>query len=174
MMQNEMRLQNVMTMKDAVIAYWTKAFDFSGRARRREYWLNVLAMFIIGVIAWLFITVIDVATASRFQLIEHFNFFMRKILPYITTIPNMAQASRRLQDINLNGKIAIIIIASSTIISFLTDHVFNVLPLATNHGTPAFLILAALLAISWVFLFICNFIPGTNGDNRYGKDPKIS
>nr|WP_325178166.1 DUF805 domain-containing protein [Macrococcus caseolyticus] len=90
----------------------------------------------------------------------------------MTTIPSMAQASRRLQDININGKFAIVVMVFSTVLSFLTDHVFYT-PFELNGGASLLIVLSLIFIIPWLFLFICNFIRGNTGDNQYGKDPKM-
>ncbi|WP_414042358.1 DUF805 domain-containing protein [Macrococcus sp. EM39E] len=167
-------MQNDMTMKDAVIAFWMRGFQFSGRARRREYWLNVLGTLLIGFSLWAIIFIIDAIMNYRFHLSDHFNFFRSEIFPYIATIPTMAQTSRRLQDININGKVAIVIMTIDIIISFISTHVYSIFPVDfTNMGgvTPM-LIVTFILLIPWLFLFICNFIRGNHGPNKYGEDPK--
>ncbi|WP_414055384.1 DUF805 domain-containing protein [Macrococcus equi] len=167
-------MQNNMSMKDAVIAFWTKGFQFSGRARRSEYWLNVVAMILIGLLFWGIFSLVDVFTGQKFHLQEHYHFFSSEIIPYITAIPGMAQASRRLQDININGIFAIVIIAFGTIISFISTHVFPIFPIDfTNMGGMTSLVVFSLITvIPWLFLFICNFIRGNHGPNQYGEDPK--
>lgn len=164
-------MQNDMTMKDAVIAYWTKGFDFSGRARRKEYWLNLFATIIIFFLIFIVVAVIDVLTTYKFHFIDHYHFFVQKIFPYIATIPGMAQASRRLQDINLNGKIAIVILVTSTIISVIVS-LTDLFPIQSNMGTGMLLIISLIIILPGLFLFICNFIRGNDGDNKYGPDPK--
>lgn len=165
-------MENDMTMKEAVIAFWTKGFDFSGRARRSEYWLNAFANILIGFVLWIIIFTIDTATAYDYHLNDHFFFFISTILPYILLIPSMAQMSRRLQDINVNGKIAIIITVVDIFFSFLNERVFQGMSLDLDGNAPTMIGLNLLLFIPWLYLFVCKFIRGTHGDNKYGSDPK--
>ncbi|WP_414052201.1 DUF805 domain-containing protein [Macrococcus animalis] len=168
-------MQNDMTMKDAVIAFWTRGFQFSGRARRREYWLNVIATIIIGIILSIMAFVIDAISGFNMNLSDHFNFFRSEIFPYIATIPAMAQASRRLQDININGKVAIVIMTIDIIVSFISTHVYPIFPVDFTDmgGMTPLLIFSFVKMIPWLFLFICNFIRGNHGPNKYGEDPKM-
>lgn len=163
-----------MSMKDAVIAFWTKGFQFSGRARRREYWLNLLATMIIGFVLGMLILIIDAMFNYKTNLSEHYRFFATTLFPYISAIPKMAQASRRLQDINISGKIAIIIMTIDYVLSFIFTHVYPILPIdfTDKGGLAPMLMLTLLLSLPWLFLFICNFIRGNHGPNKYGEDPK--
>ncbi|WJP97524.1 DUF805 domain-containing protein [Macrococcus bovicus] len=156
-----------MTMKEAVIAFWTKGFDFSGRARRSEVWLNILANLLIGLLLGIVALVIDVATNWQFNFVEHCQFFVNKIFPSILLIPAMAQASRRLQDINLNGRIAVVV----TMVSVLIDFIVTRFQL-TIEASPLLIALAIISALSGLFLRIINFIKGNRGTNKYGPDPK--
>lgn len=165
-------MENSMSMKEAVIAFWTKGFQFSGRARRREVWLNVLFLIIASMACGLIVLVLDVATSNQFQLGEHYKFFTGTLFPYIMLIPNMAQSSRRLQDINMNGKIAIVIIIADTMVSFILSHIFNVSFDDFSNFTTPIIVIIVISSIAQLFLFICNFIRGNHGPNQYGPDPK--
>lgn len=165
-------MENSMSIKEAVIAFWTKAFDFSGRARRREVWLNILANVLIAFFMAVVVLIIELVTGSRFHLLDHFNFFINTIAPYILIIPGMAQASRRLQDINLDGRIAIVITVAMTIIEFLMNHMTAILPLNIQGPTWITIVLGLLVGGAGLFLFVINFIRGNEGDNKYGEDPK--
>lgn len=165
-------MENSMSMKEAVIAFWTKGFQFSGRARRREVWLNVLFLIIASMACGLIVLVLDVATSNQLQLGEHYKFFTGTLFPYIMLIPNMAQSSRRLQDINMNGKIAIVIIIADTMVSFILSHIFNVSFDDFSNFTTPIIVIIVISSIAQLFLFICNFIRGNHGPNQYGPDPK--
>lgn len=165
-------MENSMSMKEAVIAFWTKGFQFSGRARRREVWLNILFLIIASFACGLIVLVLDSATSNQFNLGEHYKFFTGTLFPYIMLIPNMAQSSRRLQDINMNGKIAIVIILADTIVSFILSHIFNVSFDDFSNFTTPIIVIIVISSIAQLFLFICNFIRGNHGPNQYGPDPK--
>lgn len=161
-----------MSMKDAVVAYWSKAFQFSGRARRSEYWLNLLATIFIFLMVGVLVSVTDVMTRGNLHLSEHYQFFVDKLFPYITVIPGMAQASRRLHDINMDGRIAVVFIVLMSIMNFVTSRFPDVFPI--KFGGPGWLmvILGLVSILPLLFLFIINFIRGNDGDNKYGRDPK--
>lgn len=135
-------------------------------------WLNILGNLIIAFILGILSLLVDLVTSDRMNVSEHSNFFVGIIFPDFTTIPAMAQASRRMQDINMNGKIAIVLTVATTLIDF----VFNrIMPLfnAKLTGNPATVVIISLiLAIPMLFLFIVNFINGNEGNNKYGKDSK--
>ncbi|TDL98242.1 DUF805 domain-containing protein [Macrococcus brunensis] len=160
-----------MTMKEAVIAFWMKGFDFSGRARRSEVWLNILANVIIGFLIGMLSLVIDAVTGWRLHIAEHFSFFMETIFPSVVLIPGMAQASRRLHDINLDGRIAIVITVASALIDFAVKHK-SFFPL-NFEKSGVMIIFSVILGIGGFCLFIVNFIKGHTGANQYGPDPKV-
>ena len=165
-------MENNMSIKEAFIAFWKKGFTFTGRARRREVWLNILANIIIGFILTILVLLIEIVTGGRFNVMEHFGFVVGTIFPYITTIPAMAQASRRLHDINMNGKIAIVFTVLLSIFNFVTKQMSDTfLPNLDTTSLPIILI-TIFVNIGGLFLFIVYFINGNEGDNKYGKDPK--
>lgn len=165
-------MENNMSIKDAMIAFWTKAFVFKGRARRREVWLNILGNLIIAFILGILSLLIDLVTSYRMNVSEHYNFFVGTIFPYFTTIPAMAQASRRMQDINMNGKIAIVLTVATTLIDFVFNRIMPLFNAKLTGNLTTLVIISIILAIPMLFLFIINFINGNEGDNKYGKDPK--
>ncbi|WP_419893172.1 DUF805 domain-containing protein [Macrococcoides caseolyticum] len=65
-------------MKQAVINFWTKAFVFTGRARRSEYWLNLLFNLLVGLVLSALFFMVDAILAYRYHLIEHFYFFQER------------------------------------------------------------------------------------------------
>lgn len=165
-------MENNMSIKDAFIAFWTKGYTFTGRARRREVWLNILANIIIGFILTVIVLLIEMATGGRYHVIDHFGFVAGTIFPYITTIPTMAQASRRLHDINMSGKIAIVITVLSAILDFITKRMTGTFPVDLDTTSLPIILITLITGIGGLFLFIINFINGNEGDNKYGKDPK--
>ena len=68
-----------------------KAFDFSGRARRKEYWMFVLVNFLIGIV----LGVIDGAAGTGGLLGGLFNL--------IVLIPSIAVGIRRMHDTDHRG-----------------------------------------------------------------------
>lgn len=165
-------MENNMSIKDAFIAFWTKGFTFTGRARRREVWLNILATIIIGLILTIVVLLLEIMTGGRYHVMDHYGFVAGTIFPYITTIPTMAQASRRLHDINMSGKIAIVITVLSAILSFITEQMTGTFPVNLDTISLPIILITLFTVLGGLFLFIINFIKGNEGDNKYGKDPK--
>lgn len=132
--------------------------DFSGRSRRREFWLFILFQWLVNV--GLIILLVGVAaalgqdvTAGRpsdemesgaFMGVIAFSVAM--VLFWLATIvPSCAVAARRMQDQDIPGWVGILLV--------LTGWLFWPLP---------FLVMA-----------VFGFIPGTAGPNKYGPDPRI-
>lgn len=161
-----------MSIKDVMIAFWMKAFVFKGRVRRREVWLNILDNLIIAFILGILSLLIDLVTSDWMNVSEHSNFFVGIIFPYFTTIPAMAQASRHMQDINMNGKIAIVLTVATTLIDFVFNRIMPLFNAKLIDNPATLVIISLILAIPMLFLFIGIFINGNEDNNKYGKDPK--
>ncbi|MCM5557339.1 DUF805 domain-containing protein [Pleomorphomonas sp. JP5] len=73
-----------MDFRQAVTAFFSNYFNFSGRASRSEFWWAILFVFICGTIAS-FIPVLNLAWSLG------------------TFFPSISLAARRLHDINRNG-----------------------------------------------------------------------
>ncbi|MGO1118775.1 DUF805 domain-containing protein [Rhodovibrionaceae bacterium A322] len=83
---------------DLVVSALTKKyFDFSGRARRKEYWLFQLSYIILGLIG----TVLDVGL-GLFDPETGFGMFSA-ILGIALFIPSLSVSIRRLHDIGKSG-----------------------------------------------------------------------
>ena len=119
---------------------------FSGRARRKEYWLFMLLYFIAMVVAGLFDDLVGVDLSFSFaEPVAFFLFGMTAdgwgVFSWIVflglLIPEIAVSVRRLHDINFRGWWLLV---------YLT-------------------VIGALV----IFIFAC--IRGTDGENRFGADP---
>ena len=71
--------------------------DFSGRARRKEYWMFVLFNFIFIIIA----AILDNILGTAIQGIGYGLFYILYVLA--TMIPNLAVSVRRLHDVGKSG-----------------------------------------------------------------------
>ncbi|MDP5076762.1 MAG: DUF805 domain-containing protein [Nonlabens sp.] len=89
-----------MTMMEAVKAVFNKYADFSGRARRSEYWYWQLFHFIVVIILYVPM-IIGIATENEVFSIP----FSILILLYVlaTMIPSLAVIVRRLHDTGRSG-----------------------------------------------------------------------
>jgi uncharacterized membrane protein YhaH (DUF805 family) len=74
--------------------YWRRMFDFSGRARRRDFWLCML----IDLVVLFFLAMFDVILAAVIGLP-----ILAFLFPIATIIPTIAISVRRLHDIGKSG-----------------------------------------------------------------------
>ena len=152
-------------MKTSVITCFKKFVTIKGRASRSEYWwfalFNVLVAFILefcigfiaGFLAWddVFYTMIAKNGSN--------------ILFLVMLLPSICVAVRRLHDIDRRGWWLLL----SPL--FIIMHLF--LDLLANiflFGTLSIISIVVPVAGGLIFLiFLCK--KGTEGDNRFGKDP---
>jgi len=79
-----------MNMKEAVVSVLSKYVDFSGRARRSEYWYFTLAYAIVSIIVGIIAKVTGLNILST-------------ILSLAVLLPSLAVGARRLHDIGKSG-----------------------------------------------------------------------
>lgn len=141
--------------------------DFAGRSRRMEYWSFALLNFLVsamllGPIYWVvfrnaFATAqaaqdgtFDASASSAFQFADHPVAMALAVLGGLwflfAIIPGIAVAVRRLHDRDMSGWWYLGVIVAS------------IIPLINIVASIGFLVLM--------------FLPGTNGPNRFGPDPK--
>lgn len=178
-----------MGMFAAVGSVYANMFNFSGRARRAEYWWYVLFIFIISMVLqgalffWLFThPQFSVAFRSEAAMQTVVKQYQPEILRwtayyfaatlFLYWLPQLAVTVRRLHDtgrsgwwmfkpflLSILGMIAIIVLAGFT-------------GAATGAPSPALMALASTLPLAatvWYFVVLC--LPGTHGTNRFGPDP---
>lgn len=96
--------------------------NFSGRARRREYWLFTLATVIIGVVfEVLSLVVAGAGSAFLIGLVT----FLSLVVSIAMLIPSLAVTVRRLHDIGRSGLWLLLYL---TIIGGVVIFIFSVLP----------------------------------------------
>lgn len=85
-----------MTLFDYYKLFWQRAFNFTGRSRRKEYWAATLfnSIFIFIFLASIFIE--DHSISKIFS-------FLYGIFILITVIPNLSLCIRRLHDVGKSG-----------------------------------------------------------------------
>ena len=76
---------------------WQQYADFSGRARRKEYWMFYLFNFLFSVIAGFLDGLFDLK-------------FLTIIYPLLTFIPGLAVSIRRLHDVGKSGWMWLIVL----------------------------------------------------------------
>jgi uncharacterized membrane protein YhaH (DUF805 family) len=183
----EERARGTMGMFQAVGSVYANMFNFSGRARRAEYWWFVLftylVMFLIqgGFAYWLFTSPefsaamgnpqgMDVLVKRYEDQVWRWSGLAFVAMLFLYWIPQLAVTVRRLHDTGRSGwwmfKPILIGIAAAIVLS--------VLAVFTGNGdpSPALALMAATAptaASIWFLVVLC--LPGTHGTNRFGPDP---
>ena len=78
--------------------FWRKSFNFTGKTKRRDYWITVLQLGCIYVLFYVLFLAVYLSHDSLEEFIE-FSIKSGWILAIITFIPNLAIQVRRLNDI---------------------------------------------------------------------------
>ena len=130
--------------------------EFSGRSRRKEYWMYVLGLIIVAVV----IGVIEGMTGLT-QMVGPYG-PLSALLLLVTFIPSLAVGVRRLHDTDRTGWWMLLPIVPEVLaIALLLS---GSLAMAGILGMAA-LVLAIVLLVFMV-------LEGTKGPNKYGPDPK--
>jgi uncharacterized membrane protein YhaH (DUF805 family) len=138
-------------------ACWRKYADFSGRARRREYWFFQLVNFIINVVGSL---TIGLVLPAAWTLLS-FGYSLAIL------VPNLAVSARRLHDTGRSGWLQVLPLAPLGLLVFLFMPGIS----ASISFLLIGLMVLGLLACGIVLLvFYC--LRGTPGTNRFGPNPK--
>ncbi len=130
-----------MNMLEAVTAVFRKYADFSGRARRSEYWYSFLIYQIFGITYQIFAISVSVGLLeSETSQIAMLNilFFFLALFVIGTFLPMLAVQVRRLHDIDKSG----------------WNMLWFIIPL-----------------VGFILMIVWYCRPGTVGDNRFGPDP---
>ena len=140
--------------------------NFSGRARRSEYWYFALMNLIIAIIT----AIIDKSLGLKFGT--------NTIYSLAVFIPGLAVAVRRLHDIGKSGKllllfyVIIIVLAIVMVFSGISVFMSGVSPSSMSSlGIGFFIPLLLIVAIA-IWMLVLFFTNGDSGSNKYGADPK--
>jgi uncharacterized membrane protein YhaH (DUF805 family) len=144
----------------AISLAFSNYFNFTGRARRPEFWyfvlFQVLAGFGLGILEYAFMPQYG---DNAGPLIILFNL--------ATFIPTLSLAARRLHDVNKSGWWIAAPIAVALIGVFLLSTAATLAQYQTYS-----MVLGLAIIISIVLPFVWTFLDGTVGPNRFGPDPK--
>lgn len=144
--------------------------NFSGRARRSEYWYFALANIIIGILLSVLDNVLGlkVGTSNSGVLSGLYNLAI--------FIPGLAVSVRRLHDIGKSGKllllfygiifVSVIVMVISGFTVFMSGN-FSMSSLGVAFFAPLLVVLAMSI---WMLILFCT--EGDQGPNKYGFDPK--
>ncbi len=169
----------------AVGRVYANMLNFSGRARRAEYWwfqaflilLGIAFSVVVGRMLYLdpafqaALAAGDEALARAIYadlLVGFSDYALYGALFQIlmVMIPNLAVTVRRLHDTDRSGWFMFVpgLVAMGGF--------FAVFFLAMSAGNPNLLMFGAVLpALAGIWLFVVLCLPGTHGNNRFGPDP---
>ena len=146
-----------------------KYATFSGRARRKEYWMFTLFSFIISII----LAIVDGAVGLKAYQDEG---LFGTLYSAFIFIPSLAVASRRLHDIGKSGWLLLVIYVP--MILFIAYIFYNLL--VTNNfrsgGGKSMLSVMMIGAIGiiglGIWMLVLMVTEGHHGKNEYGNVPK--
>lgn len=160
---------------------WQKYFQFSGRSRRKEFWMFVLFNIIAGIILQILDDILGTKYGATTPIItgeafmDSMNIYLSQgtgilgtIYSLAVIIPNLALAVRRLHDVNRSGLWLLAIIIPS-VISIAS--VFLALLAPMIGGLIAMVCGLSILVLA-ILLLVWYCTEGTAGPNKYGEDPK--
>ena len=130
--------------------------EFSGRSRRKEYWMYVLFLAIVGVIIGIVEKVLELSDAFAG------NGPITTIFSLVTLIPSIAVGVRRLHDTDRSGW-WVLLPAPGYIVMIAG---------AVSMNLSYMFMGGALVGICGLVLLVFFVLDGTKGMNRFGDDPK--
>ncbi|WP_414052988.1 DUF805 domain-containing protein [Macrococcus animalis] len=181
--------QQPMSFWEATKLFWTRAFDFKGRSRRKEYWVPFFTqsiLFTLGFSFFLFMVIIFSAAAAGasndhntmlniFGLSGVLGFLSLILIGLILLIPNLSLLVRRLHDIGRSGKWAILFYIVPILLSYVSMFI-NFLSDSQNLSVVALLLhmmigLFNLVIAIWYIVWCAQ--DGQPGSNQWGPNPKV-
>ncbi len=146
----------------------TLLFSFEGRIRRQHFWIGWLILLGAGVVAgWIPV--------------------LGGLIGLLLIWPNLAIAVKRLHDMGQSGWLVAIPWVVTIVALFVGIGTVGFSALANAAAleqedpaaifaliAPAMGMLAVIFLINLGFLLWIGLTPGTNGENRYGSDPKAA
>jgi uncharacterized membrane protein YhaH (DUF805 family) len=169
----------------AIASCYVKMFNFSGRARRAEYWWFALFLFVAGIAVQIALTYYlsrDPAFLGAMASPEAVQAWFKQnndvlylagyaLAGYILLawLPQLAVTVRRLHDTNRSGWF--IFMPLVAYIAALAGGFFLTLVTAGHGALVAVMaiLIVPLAASVWFLVVLC--LPGTHGNNRFGPDP---
>jgi uncharacterized membrane protein YhaH (DUF805 family) len=148
--------------------YWIKepfrrAFDYSGRSRRREYWCHLLVTFVALSVVGYVEEMLGLGSAGTPGSDGEGGILSSIVLITFAT-PGLAVAVRRLHDSNRAGWWLLLPAAPFLV---------WIVALFGQFGSDAlFKPVTVAIFLCPVILLVLMCLPGTKGPNRFGADPK--
>jgi uncharacterized membrane protein YhaH (DUF805 family) len=146
-------------------ATWKKAFDYKGRASRKEYWLFVLFNLVVLIAYGVFWVTLGKTLGSFFDLSYAFSLITVPIVLFsmATFVACLALNARRLHDIGLSGWWQILLHLSNALSSFMLPKDEAL----TGQG----LVLALFCLVIAGLSLAATLIKGQGTPNTYGPPP---
>ena len=144
-----------MLFTEAVKSAYKKAFNFSGRARRAEYWF----FYLYYLIASLILTGADLVFFPKTYDVDSGQGVLGNIFVLINIVPSISIIVRRVHDTGKSGFLLLI--------PFVFILLFFVFPSNENW----IILVGVLAAASFIYLTVLTFIKGDSGSNKYGPSP---
>lgn len=178
-----------MGMFAAVGSVYANMFNYSGRARRAEYWWFFLFIMIMSLLVqgaafyWVFthpqFSVAFRSEAAMQTVLKQYEdemtrwslyYFLGSLILY--WLPQLAVTVRRLHDTGRSGwwmfKPFLLSVLGMIVVAVLAGFTGA----ATGEPSPALMLMAMTLPLAasiWYVVVLC--LPGTHGNNRFGPDP---
>ena len=164
----------ILSFGEAVKICFKKYFDFTGRARRSEYWWFVLFICLVRMVCSFIDSILIFAVDMK---------FMEAAFSVLLFIPSMAVVFRRLHDIGRSGwwsGVSYILVAISILsVLFMAGFDFGVLMdnesmFRTLSGTQRMIALLPFIGgvVLCVIVFVFSLFDSERGENKYGPSPK--
>lgn len=159
-----------------------KYAQFSGRARRKEYWMFVL----INLVITLVLSYIDRTIGTEIGTGENRQGLISGVYGLAVLIPSIAVCVRRLHDTDRSGwwilaPIAPMVVAIITILMSLGGTLLmftGTEPIFMRGSATALWVISAISFLTAIVMSLVTLVfyvkPGTVGPNKYGDDPKQS
>ncbi|MGZ8286616.1 MAG: DUF805 domain-containing protein [Allosphingosinicella sp.] len=135
-----------------------KYADFTGRARRKEYWMYVLLLIAAMVVAMLIESVLGLG-----GMVGPYG-PLTALLLLGTFVPSIAVGVRRLHDTNRPGWWIAVAYAPAILMMLL--------PMLGILNAALIMILSVISLVAMIGLLVLMVLEGNKGPNQYGPDPK--
>lgn len=172
--------------------FWSKSLDFTGRARRSEFWWGYLSVFIISMIwsiiaAFIVAMMLKGATIDLNDDVEVFSWFIPKYLlafspMLLLMVPVYAAMTRRLHDTGRSGWwIVALLVCSLVYLVGVFYMMYNMikasdyfaLEIFDNPVVPILLFLFYIAALALgITIFVFTVLDSKPETNKYGPSPK--
>ena len=144
-----------MRFTEAVKSAYKKAFNFSGRARRAEYWF----FYLYYLIASFVLVFADLVLFPKTFDSDTNQGVLGSIFALVNIVPSISIFIRRLHDTGKSGFLILIPIVCITMI------------FAFSSNENLTILFGVLAVASFIYLTVLTFIKGDSGSNKYGPSP---